>query len=233
MLVVLFLIVFGVLIFTLFKLINSQFKVKGSIPKEKVIQSPKKTDLVEIHKDIYLESYGCFSSLEEKFFAKKLIGKEIDSGTVLSNNSDIQGLVKHVIDLGYDIYGYRMIHKYNNNYDNITIIELGTLGKLSGYSYISTYNYDEKTRGKVYLTYSPPLDKEVDIDDKNQQPSKPEKLDVIAKESSSQNNLCGYQCFSKDGKLSVNGKKYMCGSVGYPDIKTPTRYAVYKILERT
>jgi hypothetical protein len=28
-------------------------------------------------------------------------------------------------------------------------------------------------------------------------------------------------------------KQYMCGSVGYPDIKTPPRFAVYHILEKS
>ena len=47
---------------------------------------------------------------------------------------------------------------------------------------------------------------------------------------------CGYPCLPNNKPLTFveNGitKQYMCGSVGYPDIKTPPRFAVYKIVER-
>jgi hypothetical protein len=35
--------------------------------------------------------------------------------------------------------------------------------------------------------------------------------------------VCGYPC---------KGENFMCGSVGFPDIKSPTRFAVYLIAER-
>ena len=34
--------------------------------------------------------------------------------------------------------------------------------------------------------------------------------------------------FTENGEV----KQYMCGSVGFPDIKTPSRFAVYKIAEK-
>jgi hypothetical protein len=47
---------------------------------------------------------------------------------------------------------------------------------------------------------------------------------------------CGYPCF-KDKKPDTfieNGveKQYMCGSITFPTIKTPPRYAVYQIYEK-
>ena len=46
---------------------------------------------------------------------------------------------------------------------------------------------------------------------------------------------CGYPCSYKDGKLQItpDGKQYMCGSIVHPTIKTPPRYAVYQIYEKT
>ena len=48
---------------------------------------------------------------------------------------------------------------------------------------------------------------------------------------------CGYPCLS-DGDPEIfndndTKRQYMCGSVGYPNIKTQIRFAVYKIVEIT
>jgi len=229
-----FVLIYGLILFGFVNAISSQFK-KDKIENLK----PSKTDVTEIYKDIYLEPYGCFSSLEEKFFARKLIGTQYDSGTILRNNDDIKQLVEQVIKTGYDIYGYKMLHKYNNDYNNITVIELGILGKLSGYNYISIFKYDENTRGNVYLTYSPPMDKEVDYDVKSEEYkenlSKSDMPKSTAVSSSNDKDFaCGYQCFDSDGKtpLKVNSKVLTCGSVGFPTVKTPTRFAVYTIAEK-
>ena len=54
------------------------------------------------------------------------------------------------------------------------------------------------------------------------------KLKVQALNSSSEEQgVCGYPCIGVDQK-----KNFKCGSVGYPTIKTPTRFAVYKIAEK-
>ena len=156
-----FLIVFGAIIFILINLISTQFKTPVN---ENVVLKPHRTDVTEIYKDIYLEAYGCFSVLEEKFFAEKVIGNKIDAGLILSNDNDIKQLVEHVIQLGYDVYGYNIINKYNNKYNDVNIIELGILGKLAGYNYLSVYKFDEKRRGKVYLTYSPPMEQTLPFD---------------------------------------------------------------------
>jgi hypothetical protein len=64
----------GIIIYKLFDLINHQFKNKEiTIPeKQENKVRPKKTDLNEIYKDISLKPYGCYSSLDEKFFLKKI-----------------------------------------------------------------------------------------------------------------------------------------------------------------
>ena len=213
----LFVIVFGIV---LFKLINSipslQIKKIGLV-------KPHKTDVSEIYKDIYLKPYGCFSSLEEKFFAKQLVENEYDSGTVVKSNNDIKELIQQIIKNGYDIYGYKLLHKYNDNYDKITIIELGILGKLAGYNYISIFKYDETTRGDIYFTYSPPMNRELDVND----PSAKDyltKSDLPELSLTGKENACGYPCSGTE--------EFSCGSVGYPTVKTPTRFAVYQIAEQ-
>ena len=217
----LFIVVFTTTLFILFKVVDAQFKHEE--PPEKL---PSVSDVSEIHNDIYLEPYGCFSSLEEKFFATKVRDSKYDSGIILRNNEDIKKLVGKIINDGYDIFGYRLVNKYNNNYDNINIVELGILGKLAGYNYVSVFSYDEKRRGNVYLTYSPPMDRQVMYDPNDpvfkQHITKSDVpgLSLIKKADSP---TCGYPC---------KGEKFMCGSVGFPDIKAPTRFAVYRIAEK-
>jgi hypothetical protein len=217
----LFIVVFTTILFVLFKAVGSQFKQAD--PTEK---RPSVTDVWEIHNDIYLEPYGCFSSLEEKFSATKVHDSKYDSGIIIRNNDDIKKLVEKIINDGYDIFGYRLVHKYNNNYDNINIVELGILGKLSGYNYVSIFSYDENRRGNVYLTYSPPMDRQVAYDPNNASFKEYlSKSDVpgLSLTKKGENPTCGYPC---------KGEKFMCGSVGFPDIKSPTRFAVYRIAEK-
>ena len=217
----LFIAVFIATLFILFKTVDSQFKHEE--PLEKL---PSVSDVSEIHKDIYLEPHGCFSSLEEKFFATKIHHDKYDSGLILKNNEDIKRQVGKIINDGYDVFGYRMLNKYNNKYDNINIVELAILGKLSGYNYISVFSYDENRRGDVYLTYSPPMERQLEY-----QPNDPvfkqfiSKSDVKLSLTKKEEPVCGYPC-------KGNSKGFMCGSVGFPDIKSPTRFAVYRIAER-
>ena len=226
-----FLLFFGIILFCFVNATNSQFKVK--VESNDRAFKPKKTDLVEIYKDIYLKYYGCFSSLEEKFFAKKIVGNRYDSGIFIKNDEDTKQLIEQVINSGYDIYGYSLLHKYNNDYKNITIIELGVLGKLSGYNYLSVFSYDEKTRGNVYLTYSPPMDKEVPFDVTSEEyKSNKSKVQALSGKKG-KNSVCGYPCLDSDGtRLVYDKKNFTCGSVGYPNIKTPTQFSVYQIEER-
>jgi hypothetical protein len=232
LIVSLFIFIFTISLFVLFKTVDSQFKYEKSSKKGSSVSAlslekrPSVSDVSEIHKDIYLEAYGCFSSLEKKFFATVIRDDKYDSGVILKNNEDIKRLVEKIINDGYDIFGNRILRKYNNNYDNINIIELGILGKLSGHNYISVFSYDENRRGNVYLTYSPPMDRQVTYDDPNfdQYLSKSDapELSLINKNDT---KLCGYPC-----KGDSNG--FMCGSIGFPEMKSPTRFAVYRITER-
>ena len=208
------------LVYVFFDLINAQFKSKKEPIKR---DKPRKTDLNEIYKDITLEPYGCFSSLGEKFF----LNKETDSGIIISNKQDIIDLIKQVNDNGFDIYANNILHK---DLDNLSIFELGILGKLVGYNYLSVYNINENTRGKVYLTYSPPMDKAEgkltvsDLPGYTLKP-KPGKFTNEEEKAPGKELSCGYPCNSSSSEI------YMCGSVGYPDIKTPARFAVYHIKE--
>ena len=217
------LVVLVILVYVFFDLINAQFKSKVKERKPDHV-NPRKTDLNEIYKDITLEPYGCFSSLDEKFFLKK----ETDSSIIISNKQDTIDLIKKVNDNGFDIYANKILHK---DLDKLDIFELGVLGKLAGYNYLSVYKIDENTQGKVYLTYSPPMDKAEGKLSVSDLPgytlkSKPGQFTNETEKAPGKELSCGYPCNPSSGEI------YMCGSVGYPDIKTPSRFAVYHIKER-
>ena len=222
----------------------NSFNAKQLEIKNNLVQKPSVYRLTDYYKDIKLQPYGCFTQLDEKFFQKQLniYTNNYDSLLIINDNTsdiDIKALVAKVLDNGYDIYAFKILHKYKGGYQNISIEEIGILGKLAGYNYLSVYKINETTRGKIYLSYSPPMDEL--MDDKltkslsytltpslNNYTNETEK--VPGKELS-----CGYPC-KLDGKpetFNDNGivKQYMCGSVGFPTIKTPSRFAVYKIVE--
>jgi hypothetical protein len=248
--VVLFIIVFGTLIIYMFHRINYQFKKPSKRENNK---KPHKTDIVGIYKDISIKPYGCFSSLDEKFFQKKLKNGVPHSGMIISDSNqdhDIRELINNIIDIGFDQYGYHLINKYKRDYSGMNIKEIGILAKLAGYSYISVYKLNEGTRGKIYLSYSPPMNKQLDYDASQEESAKhltksdlpkhtltPE-LDKYTNEEEKapgKELSCGYTCLTSGKQLThkENGIKrhYMCGSVGYPNIKTPTRFAVYELIE--
>jgi hypothetical protein len=209
-----------------------------------LVQKPSAYQLTEYYKDIKLQPYGCFSELDEKFFQKQLniYTNSYDSLLIINDDTadiDIKALVAKVLDNGYDIYAFKILHKYQSGYQKISIEEIGILGKLAGYNYLSVYKINKSTRGKVYLSYSPPMDELTDgkltksldytlTPGLNNYTNETEK--APGKELS-----CGYPCmlddkpetFVENGKI----KQYMCGSVGFPTIKTPSRFAVYKIVE--
>jgi hypothetical protein len=217
----------------------------------KHVKRPSINQLTEYYDGIGIEPYGCFSSLDQKFFQKEYneYTKSTDSLLILDNtDKDIQRLIVNVINNGYDIYGFKMLRKYDpDKYHNISIEEVAVLGKLSGYNYISVFKFDEQSRGKMYLSYSPPMDKILSqFDEKNLSKSdRPHdtltpKLDNYTNEEErapGKELSCGYPCH-RDGKpitfKDPDGtvRQYMCGSVGYPNIKTPARFSVYKIVEK-
>ena len=163
--------------------------------------------------DIVVTSYGCFKDLDEKFFLKKLNPfnkiKTFDSAFVISNESfqqDFNQLLENIISNGFNDYVNQLKKKYNSNYKNITIQELGALALFAGYSYISVCK--ESTDGylKIYFTYSPPMDK------------KENDLKYLSKSDSLN---CGYPCSESSSS--------MCGSINYPNIKSPSLFAIYKV----
>lgn len=261
--IILFIIISGAIIYKLFNFINAQFK--QPIAKQPRNTRPRKTDLNEIYKDISLQPYGCFSSLDEKFFLKQInpyiSGNIIDSGIIISEKDDMRDLITRVINNGFDQFGYKMIHKYDkdpNGYSkNMSIKEIGILGKLAGYNYLSIYKLDEHTRGNIYLTYSPPMDDQITLLSSDPDLTKnPEYIKNVSKtdlpnytltpklnnytnevaKGTGKEMACGYPCLPNDKPMTFeeNGvtKQYMCGSVAFPSIKTPPRFAVYQIVER-
>lgn len=249
---ILFIIITSVLLFMLFNSINSQILIKN--PEKKKIK-PARTDLTDIYKDISIQPYGCFSSLDEKFFLKQInpYTNRIDSGIIISENkiSDIHDLINQVMDNGFDEYANKMFNKYSSNDKNIDIKEIATLGKLAGYNYLSIYKLNENNRGKIYLTYSPPMNDDLEFnytqEEYNKNVAKPDLPDhtltpklnnyTNEKEKSVGKELsCGYPCLPNGKPLTFNEKgvtkQYMCGSVAFPDIKTPPRFSVYRITEQ-
>jgi len=260
---ILYITVLGIIVYKLFDLINVQFKEKETPVLEKQAKKvrPKRTDLNEIYKDISLKPYGCYSSLDEKFFLKKInpyVDTNIfDSGIIISENrrtDDMRELIQRVINNGFEPFAYKMLHKYDsdpNGYSkNMNIIEIGILGKLAGYNFLSVYKIDEHTRGKIYLTYSPPMDDQLEYNytekEFNSNLTKPDAGYTLTPRLNNYTNeeekapgkelSCGYPCLPYDKPLTFEEdgvtKQYMCGSVAYPNIKTPPRFAVYQIVEK-
>jgi hypothetical protein len=229
-------------------------------PAASQFRKPTKYQLTNFYKDIGIEPYGCFSNLEEKFFLSQINpyakNNVYDSGIIISENNtdtDVKNLIATVINNGYDNYGFHILNKYEGipeAYQNISIKEIATLGKLAGYNYLSIYKINLNTRGKIYLTYSPPLDRELDFtvtqDQYNAAVSKPDLNYTLTPKVNNYTNevenapgkelSCGYPClpFNKPMTFDDNGveKQYMCGSVGFPTIKTQPRFSVYKITEK-
>ena len=232
---------------------KSKSDLASPITADRKVHIPKVTDVFEYYGDLVLEPYGCFTNIKDKFFIKKINPysklKIYDSGIMLSeDDADIDNLVQRVIKNGYDIYGHKIFDKYQSKgYSKITIQELGILGKLAGYNYLSIYKNNEGDRGKIYLTYSPPMD--IALPEKYTETEYKKYISksdlpgyVLTPEKGAYTNdqerapgkefACGYPCenntFIKDGKT----RQYMCGSAAYPGIKTPPRWAVYHIAEK-
>jgi hypothetical protein len=185
--------------------------------------------------------------------------KQYDSGIIISEHNtkkDLQRLTRNVIKNGYDLYGNKILKIYKTSYDyeNMPIKEIASLAKLSGYNYLSIYKIGKHNKGNVYLTYSPPMKRtlsDVYKYTEEQYNNALEKTNLIdytltpelnkytneqLKEPGKQLS-CGYPCLPfnqpstfKDTDGTI--RQYMCGSIAYPTIKTPPRYAVYKIIEK-
>ena len=255
-LLIIFFTIFSLIILFGFKKITNNSS--SALPRKKTYLGKKFTDTIE---DIFIEPYGCFANLKDKFFIKKINPyskiKKFDSGIIISEHNtkkDLQRLARNVIRNGYDLYGNKILKMYKTSYDynNMPIKEIATLAKLSGYDYLSIYKTGEHGKKNVYLTYSPPMKRNLsDVYTEEQYNNALEKNNLIdytltpelnkytnenLKEPGKQLS-CGYPCLSfgqpntfKDSNGTI--KQYMCGSIGYPTIKTPPRYAVYKIIKK-
>ena len=255
--VIIFFLVLTVFYFLIPK--SNLITVQDAVPK-----IPNNKTLNEMYRDIYLEPYGCFTNLKDHFFLKKINPyskqKVFDSGIIISENEttkDMLELINKVIINGYDIYGNSILEKYSGtDFKHVNIEEIGVLGKLAGYNYLSIYKTNLRDRGKIYLTYSPPMESSITetigpnytIDQYNSHLVKSDlpnytltpKLNKYTNEQErapDKELSCGYPCFKDDEPHTFtdsNGeqRQYMCGSVAYPGIKTPHRYSVYHIAER-
>ena len=170
--------------------------------------------------DIKLEPLGCFYNLDEKFFYKKINPfakiKEFDSLFVIQNESSFKELLNEVKDNGFGDY----VERLDTNYNNLTLQQFAVLGVFAGYNYISLYKKNESEYGKIFLSYSPPMNKHNIygyFDEKNYNQS-------LLKHDLPHESLagCGYKC--KDSEM-------MCGSNNYPNIKNTPRFAVYRMVE--
>ena len=219
------------------------------------VKKPNVNDLNEYYKDIKIEPYGCFKNIDEKFFQKQInpYDGKTDSMYVVKQNEneiDIKNLLIKVINNGYDIYGYNIIDKYKKGYKHITIQEIAILGKLAGYNYLTIFKINLEERGTVYLTYSPPMDDNLPLNFteeqyKNNLSKADFKYTLTPKVNEYTNEIdkiegkelsCGYPCFSEGDPQTFTDDKgkqrqYMCGSIGYPNIKSDSKYSVYKIVE--
>jgi len=185
-------------------------------------------------------------------------GGEIITSFYISegSNKGIVDLIKNVIKNGYIRFGNKMMKKYNKSGPrSITLLEVAKLGKLSGYHYISVLKNPEGSTqyAKVYLTYTPPTTSsslykytsnftDEDFNSILADSDLPEftltpKLNNYTNENEpieGKEISCGFPCITENKPETFtdsNGvvRQYMCGSVNYPTIKTPERYAIYKI----
>jgi len=215
-------------------------------------------EIKDPYKSIKLEPYGCFSNLEQKFFLKKINRntheKVFDSGITIEPDKLEQGfsdLITEVKIHGYSDFANKMNDKLKKvGWNNITIQEIGILGKYAGYDYLTIYKIGLNEKGRVYLSYSPPMElhnttgifsdekynANLSSSDLPNYTLTPE-LNNYTNDSENEKGKeigCGFPClpFDKpDTFVDSKGitRQYMCGSINYPTIKTPPRYAVYEI----
>jgi len=186
-------------------------------------QHIRKIDNLE--SDITLEPVGCFSSVFENFFLRKINPfnnlKEFDSGITITRknlSSDFQKVLMSVKSNGFPDFARSFERKYSANYSQVPLRQLGALALFAGYSYLTVSKFNEKEINEIYMTYSPPMDKHNITGNFTD-----EEYQKNLTKSTIPMNTCGYSC--------GDGSKYMCGSLSYPNIKSASLYAVYKIVE--
>jgi len=183
----------------------------------------KKID--NINNDISLEYLGCFNDLYTRYFLRKInpfsTQKDFDSGVTISQKSivvDYEKILNLVKSNGFADFAKTFESKFKSNYQKVPLQQLAALALFSGYSYLSISKFDNENINEIYFTYSPPMDRHNVTGNFTEE--------EYTKNLSKSNGLknCGFMC--------GDGSKYYCGSVGYPTIKSPSLYSVYKIVEK-
>jgi hypothetical protein len=181
------------------------------------------SNINNISKDVALEDVGCFTNLYEKFFLRKInpfnTRKDFDSGISVSMKNmdeDFNKVIELVKTNGFESFANSFKNDYSNDYSKTPLLKIAALALFAGYSYISISKFDENTINEIYMTYSPPMERHNIVGNFNQE-------EYSKYLSSSDLNIsdCGYSC-----------GKYKCGSIGYPTIKSSSKYAVYRIIEK-
>jgi hypothetical protein len=180
---------------------------------------------------IDIEPIGCFTNIYDTFFSSCINpfskNETTDSGIILTKYpKDFSDFINRAIKNGFSTYGNELLNRYKDNF-NLSLIELATLGYINGYYYMSVANFEGKN--EIFFSYSPPLNG----NDQLEKPDLPFKqITGINGYTNEVENApgkelsCGYPCSTND----TNQKNvYTCGSILYPNIKTPPRYSVYKI----
>jgi len=242
----LILIIVIILIVSIYWYYHNNYSKLSNISTCPVIKKPSSFTLTDIIKDIDIKPVGCFTNIADLYF-KSCINpysknKIEDNGIrIINYPEDIINLINLVVQNGYDLYANNIKNTYKGtDYSNLDIKEIASLGYLSGYRFMAIYKNDINEHKNVFFSYGPPQtdsesESKSDLPDYTTTP----KLNNYKNENETGNGKelsCGYACF-KDKKPQTfveNGitKQYMCGSITYPTIKTPPRYAVYEIYEK-
>lgn len=171
--------------------------------------------------DIKLEPYGCFEDLSNNFFLKKMNPfkeNEFDSGMVITDENSFKEVQNKVKENGF-------VYPITTSFKDTPLQKIAALAVLSGYSYLSVFS-NEGSYFKIYLTYSPPMDKHNIYGNYSDKEYKRNLSKIDFPDYKLINNgkdeICGYKCKDSD---------YACGSINYPGIKTLPRVAVYKLIE--
>ena len=224
-----------------------------------VPEKPHFNYIKDIYKDITIEPYGCFTNLKNQFFLQQInpysTTQEYDSGIIIDDkdiNSKLKNLIITVINNGYDIYGKKLLKEYEKSgYTGVSLLDLGILGKLSGYNYMSISKQDisDLEGFKVYYTYSPPTVSSsiykygynfTDEDFESVKTDSEFPVSSLVKKTGNSNTdskLCGHPCLlngKPDTFVDSKGetKNYMCGSNTFPTLKSPELFAIYKIISK-
>ena len=240
---------FSILILYLFdtisiknKIVNTNNELNNILLIKKNMFVPEKPHFNYI-KDIYKE-INPYSTTQE-----------YDSGIIIDDkdiNSKLKNLIITVINNGYDIYGKKLLKEYEKSgYTGVSLLDLGILGKLSGYNYMSISKQDisDLEGFKVYYTYSPPTVSSsiykygynfTDEDFESVKTDSEFPVSSLVKKTGNSNTdskLCGHPCLlngKPDTFVDSKGetKNYMCGSNTFPTLKSPELFAIYKIISK-